>query len=398
MIRFLLSRFVYRKSTADAVGIRIRLTFFAGILGILCNLFLFVIKLVIGMLAGSVAITSDAFNNLSDAGSSLVAAISARLAGQKPDAEHPWGHGRLEYVASLIVSFLILFVGIELLRSSFSGLFTSTSPQFSAISLILLGASVLVKLWMWSYNRYIASLTDATVLRAAAADSLGDALSSSVVILSAIISMFLPINLPLDAIMGMLVSLMILKCGWDIARETVDLLLGTPADKETTDALAEILLSGDGIIGYHDLLVHDYGPGRKFASVHAEIPDTADIRHAHEVVDALEVRIYNELGITAVIHTDPVTVGNAYVDGLKQAVTDVITAVNPTLSMHDFRITDGENRINLIFDLLVPFSLTAEDSVRAVEEIRQRIGEMDSRFRTVIKIDSDYTSGRGELQ
>ncbi len=392
MIRFLLSRFVYRNENVDAPGMRMRLTFFAGVLGILCNLFLFILKLVIGMLAGSVAITSDAFNNLSDAGSSLVAAISARLAGQKPDAEHPWGHGRLEYVASLIVSFLILFVGVELLRSSFSGLFESASPQFSVISLILLGASVLVKLWMWSYNRYVASLTDAAVLRAAAADSLGDALSSSVVILSAVVGMLLPVHIPLDAIMGVLVSLMILRCGWSIAKETVDLLLGTPADKETTDALAEILMSGDGIIGYHDLLVHDYGPGRKFASVHAEIPDTADIRHAHEVVDALEVRIYNELGITAVVHTDPITVGNDFVDGLRLSVNEIITAVDPALSMHDFRITDGENRINLIFDLLVPFSLTAEDGVRAVEEIRRRIGELDPRFRTVIKIDSDYTS------
>lgn len=392
MIRFLLSRFVYRRAHGDGMETRTQLTFFAGILGILCNLFLFALKLVIGMLAGSVAITSDAFNNLSDAGSSLVAAISARLAGQKPDAEHPWGHGRLEYIASLIVSFLILFVGVELLRSSFSGLFSAAAPTFSPIALILLGASVLVKLWMWSYNRYIASLTDAAVLRAAAADSLGDALSSSVVILSAVVGMLLPIRIPLDAIMGMLVSLMILKCGWGIARETVDLLLGAPADKETTDALAEILMSGDGIIGYHDLLVHDYGPGRKFASVHAEIPDTADIRHAHEVVDALEVRMFRELGITAVIHTDPITVGNDFVDGLRQSVKEIIAAVNPALSMHDFRITDGENRINLIFDLLVPFSLTAEDSVRAVEEIRRRIGALDPRFRTVIKIDTDYTA------
>ena len=392
MIRFLLSRFVYRRAHGDGMETRTQLTFFAGILGILCNLFLFALKLVIGMLAGSVAITSDAFNNLSDAGSSLVAAISARLAGQKPDAEHPWGHGRLEYIASLIVSFLILFVGVELLRSSFSGLFSAAAPTFSPIALILLGASVLVKLWMWSYNRYIASLTDAAVLRAAAADSLGDALSSSVVILSAVVGMLLPIRIPLDAIMGMLVSLMILKCGWGIARETVDLLLGAPADKETTDALAEILMSGDGIIGYHDLLVHDYGPGRKFASVHAEIPDTADIRHAHEVVDALEVRMFRELGITAVIHTDPITVGNDFVDGLRQSVNEIIAAVNPALSMHDFRITDGENRINLIFDLLVPFSLTAEDSVRAVEEIRRRIGALDPRFRTVIKIDTDYTA------
>lgn len=392
MIRFLLSRFVYSKTTANTPELRTRLTFFAGILGILCNLVLFGLKLVIGALSHSVAIISDAFNNLSDAGSSLVAAISARLAGQKPDAEHPWGHGRLEYVASLIVSFLILFVGIELLRSSFSGLFETAKPQFSVPSLCLLGASVLIKLWMWSYNRYIASLTDAAVLRAAAADSLGDALSSSVVIVSAILGMLLPLPIPLDAIMGILVSLMILRCGWSIAHETVDLLLGTPADRETTDALAEILMSGDGIIGYHDLLVHDYGPGRKFASVHAEISDTADIRHAHEVVDALEVRIYNEMGITTVIHTDPVTVGNEYVDGLKQSVTDIIAAVHPALSMHDFRITDGENRINLIFDLLVPFTLTPEDSVRAVEEIRRRVTALDPRFRTVIKLDTDYTA------
>ena len=392
MIRFLLSRFVYSKTTANTPELRTRLTFFAGILGILCNLVLFGLKLVIGALSHSVAIISDAFNNLSDAGSSLVAAISARLAGQKPDAEHPWGHGRLEYVASLIVSFLILFVGIELLRSSFSGLFETAKPQFSVISLCLLGTSVLIKLWMWSYNRYIASLTDAAVLRAAAADSLGDALSSSVVIVSAILGMLLPLPIPLDAIMGILVSLMILRCGWSIAHETVDLLLGTPADRETTDALAEILMSGDGIIGYHDLLVHDYGPGRKFASVHAEISDTADIRRAHEVVDALEVRIYNEMGITTVIHTDPVTVGNDYVDGLKQSVTDIIAAVHPALSMHDFRITDGENRINLIFDLLVPFTLTPEDSVRAVEEIRSRVTALDPRFRTVIKLDTDYTA------
>ena len=396
MIRILLSRFVYRNTDSHSPELRTRLTMFAGILGILCNLFLFVLKLVIGLICGSVAITSDAFNNLSDAGSSLIAAISARLAGQKPDAEHPWGHGRLEYIASLIVSFLILFVGAELLRSSFSGLFSASAPAFSPIALILLGASVLVKLWMWSYNRYIASLTDAAVLRAAAADSLGDALSSSVVILSAVVGMLLPIRIPLDAIMGMLVSLMILRCGWSIAKETVDLLLGTPADKETTDALAEILLSGDGIIGYHDLLVHDYGPGRKFASVHAEISDKADICHAHEVVDALEVRIYNELGITAVIHTDPVTVGNAYVDGLRASVAELITEINPALSMHDFRITDGENRINLIFDLLVPFSVTAEECAAAVEEIRRRVTELDPRFRTVIKIDTDYTANTKE--
>jgi cation diffusion facilitator family transporter len=357
------------------------------------NLILAAGKIAVGFLFGAISLAGDGINNLSDAGSQIISFISFKMAAKPADRDHPFGHARIEYVASMIVSFFILLVSWNLLSESVEKIFDpEITTEFSWIMIIVLGASVLVKLWMWSYNRYIASLTDAAVLRAAAADSLGDALSSSVVILSAVVGMLLPIRIPLDAIMGMLVSLMILKCGWGIARETVDLLLGAPADKETTDALAEILMSGDGIIGYHDLLVHDYGPGRKFASVHAEIPDTADIRHAHEVVDALEVRMFRELGITAVIHTDPITVGNDFVDGLRQSVKEIIAAVNPALSMHDFRITDGENRINLIFDLLVPFSLTAEDSVRAVEEIRRRIGALDPRFRTVIKIDTDYTA------
>ena len=391
MIRLLLSYFVYKRTGGSAQETRTRLNFFAGALGIVCNLVLFVLKLVLGTLSNSVAITSDAFNNLSDAGSSLVAAISARLSGQKPDAQHPWGHGRMEYIASLIVAFLILFVGIELLRSSVSSLFAPAAPQFSVVSLILLGASVLVKLWMWSYNRYIAALTDATVLRAAAADSLGDALSSSVVIAAAVLTRFLPVPLPLDGIMGILVSLLILKSGITIARETVDLLLGTPADRETTEALRDILLSGEGIIGYHDLLIHDYGPGRKFASVHAEIPDTADICRAHEVVDALEVRIFNELGITAVSHTDPITVGNAVVDGIKAQICAILEELEPALSMHDFRITDGDRRINLIFDLVVPFSVSPEKSVLLVEELSARIRALDPRYCTVIRVESDYT-------
>ena len=392
MIRYLINKLAPAEDSAGSVtpARRTRLTMLAGVLGIVCNLLLFVLKLIIGAVCGSVAISSDAFNNLSDAGASLISAISAKLAGQKPDKEHPWGHGRLEYIASLIVSFLILFVGIELLRTSFDKLLHPVSPAYSPIPLILLGCSVFVKIWMWSYNRYIASLTDASVLRAAAADSLGDALSSSVVLLSAVLGMIFPDTIPFDGIMGLLVSLLILRSGFSIARETVDLLLGAPADKETTDALAAILLSGDGIIGYHDLMLHDYGPGRKFASVHAEIADTEDIRHAHEVVDALEQQIYLELGITAVIHTDPVTVGNAYVDGIRDTVTDILRDINPAFTMHDFRITDGENRINLIFDLVVPHSLSADDTARAAENIRRRLKAADSRWRAVMKIESEY--------
>lgn len=393
MIRYLIRRFVPDWQQTHLPAVRTRYAMLAGVLGILCNLLLFITKLIIGTLSGSVAILSDAFNNLSDAGSSLISIVSARLATQKPDKEHPWGHGRMEYIASLVVSFFILFVGLELAKSSLDSLLHPTKPSFSVVTITLLVLSVLVKIWMWSYNRYIAQKTDSSVLRAAAADSIGDALSSTVVIVSSVLGMFLPDSLPIpvDGILGILVSILILRCGISIMRETVGLLLGAPADPETVRAVTAIVSSGDGIIGMHDLMIHDYGPGRKFASVHAEVPDTADIIHVHEVIDALEGRIYNETGIIAVIHTDPVTVGNAYVDGIRTTTERIISEVNAAYRIHDFRITDGENRINLIFDLVVPLSEDADDSVRAAEEIRRRLSEADSRYRAVIRIETDYT-------
>ncbi len=390
MIRFFIKRFVpdYDKPTLPAV--RTRYTLLAGILGIVCNLFLFALKLIIGIVSGSVAIMSDAFNNLSDAGSALITAVSARLSAQKPDKEHPWGHGRLEYVASLIVSFLILFVGWELFRSSFDKILHPSTPTFSVITVGFLILSVFVKVWMWSYNRYIARVTDSSVLRAAAADSIGDALSSGVVILSAILGMFLPETVPLDGMMGIVVSLLIFRCGITIMRETVGLLLGAPADPETVKQMETILLSDDAIIGMHDLMIHDYGPGRKFASVHAEIPYTADICHAHEVIDALEAQIMNELGITAVIHTDPIIVGNAFVDAVRGQTVDIIRAVNGTYRIHDFRITDGENRINLIFDMVVPLGERADVTAANAATIRDRICALDTRYHVVMKIENDY--------
>ncbi len=389
MIRLLIRRFVPEYDRPALLHVRTRYTLLAGILGIFCNLILFVVKLVIGAVSGSVAIMSDAFNNLSDAGSALITAVSARLAGQKPDREHPWGHGRLEYVASLIVSFLILFVGWELLQSSFDKLLHPTAPTFSVVTILFLLLSVLVKVWMWSYNRYIASLTDSAVLRAASADSIGDALSSLVVIVSTILGTFLPANIPLDGIMGILVSMLIFRSGITIMRETVDLLLGAPADKETVAALESLILAGEGIVGMHDLMIHDYGPGRKFASVHAEIPDTADIVRAHEVVDALEIEIFKTLGITAVIHTDPVSVGNPYVDGIRDTALAILKALSPAYRIHDFRITDGENRINLIFDLVVPLGEDADTTAENVAAFHRRLTETDSRFRAVIKVEND---------
>ncbi len=392
MIKILIRKYIPGWQDTKDPAVRTRYAMLAGILGILCNLILFFLKLVIGTAMNSIAITSDAFNNLSDLGSSLISAVSAKLAGQRPDNEHPFGHGRLEYIASLIVSFLIMMVGVELLRSSFDKILHPEILNFQWIPLLILMISVLIKVWMWSYNRYMGQAISSTILSAAAADSANDVMSTSAVILATIVGQFTPAWLPIDGIVGLAVSLLILKAGFGIAKETVGLLLGSAPDAETVHALESIIMSGADIIGVHDLMIHDYGPGRTFASVHAEVPDTANIIRVHENIDALEQRIMTELGITAVIHMDPVTVGNEKADHIREIVTGIITTVNPRYTLHDFHITDGESRINVIFDLVVPLDEKPEITTVHTASIRTAIKQADERYTAVIKIDHGIVS------
>ncbi len=389
MIRRLAAKFVPDYQNVTDKKVREGYGVLAGILGVLCNLFLFAVKLTIGLLMGSIAILSDAFNNLSDMGSSVVAILGAKLSSRRPDREHPFGHGRMEYVASLIVSFIIMLMGVELLKGSIEKIFHPEAVTLRISLILILSLSILVKVWMFHYNRYLGKQIDSSVMRAAATDSLNDCIATGGVIVSTVVGSFLPFSI--DGVVGAAVSLFILYGGFGLAKDVVSLLLGTPPSRETVQAISQMVLSGKGVIGIHDLIVHDYGPGRVIASVHAEVPDNANVVEIHEEIDALEQRVLHELGIVLVIHMDPVTVHCEKTDRIKEQLLAIIRELDPAYSLHDFRITDGENRINIIFDLVVPYDLEPAKIASVVEEIGRQAKLCDSRYRTVIKIDSDYT-------
>lgn len=391
MLAFLIKKFVKNSADTQNREVRAAYTTLAGVLGMVCNFVLFALKLGVGAFSGSIAIISDAFNNLSDMGASVVSIASAKLSNQRPDADHPYGHGRFEYIASLFVAVMILIVGFELGKSSVMKIIEPTAVRLSPVPMLLLCLSVPVKLWMYGYNRSISRRIHSPVLKAAATDSLGDALSTAAVIVCTALGTLLPFS-P-DGYVGVLVCLLIFKAGLGILKETVDLLLGSAPDKELVARIEQIVTSGDGIIGIHDLIVNDYGPGRCIASVHAEVPANANIVRAHEVIDELEVRIREETGTVMVIHLDPVELDNPLVNDLRERVHSIVAEVDADYSMHDFRITEGEERINLIFDVAVPVDTPAEKIRRDVEEIARLVAEQDGRCRCVISLDTYVPRG-----
>lgn len=389
MIKFLTKTFIKDSENVSDKNVRQSYNVLGGVLGAICNLFLFGLKLAVGTLMHSIAVTSDAFNNLSDMGSCLVAVIGAKMSTRQPDREHPFGHGRIEYISSLIVSFIILLVGFELFKGSVEKIANPEEVIFSLPMIIILAASVLVKLWMYFCYSFIAKKINSTVMKATARDSINDVISTSAVVAATVIGNFLPFQI--DGFVGVVVAVYIVYGGYNLAKETIDLLLGTPPSRETIDSLSKIIMSRDEIVGIHDLMVHDYGPGRVFASVHAEVPDDSNMVHIHEVIDDVERRILNETGIQTVIHTDPITVNNEYVDGLKAMVLECAKEIFTNCNIHDFRITDGENRINLIFDLVLTDAGNSSERDKIVEKIKQNIRSRDERFNTVITVEEDYS-------
>lgn len=387
MVNFLAKKFIHDHENTSDKNVRQSYCVMGGILGAVCNLFLFGLKLVIGTVMKSIAITSDAFNNLSDMGSCIVAIIGSKMANRLPDREHPFGHGRIEYISSLIVSFIILLVGFELFKSSCGRIADPEPLNFSGVMIFILAASVLVKLWMYFCYNAIAKKINSSVMKASAKDSINDVISTSAVIVTTVIGNFLPFQI--DGFIGVIIAIYIMYSGVNMAKETIDLLLGMPPSKETIDTLSEIILSSEEIVGIHDLMVHDYGPGRVFASVHAEVPDDADVVHIHEVIDATERRIFLETGIQMVIHSDPITVNNEYVDGIKEQILECIKEADPTATIHDFRITDGENRINVIFDMAVK-AHKPEERQKILDTAKKLIREKDSRFFPVITVDEVF--------
>lgn len=388
MIKLLIKRFIPNYLQTQDRVVRERYSVLGGALGIVCNTFLFALKLIIGTLMGSLAITSDAFNNLSDMGSSLVAIIGAKMSNRRPDKEHPFGHGRIEYVSALIVSFLIMMVGLELLRGAFDKILHPELTQFHLGLTVILVLSVLVKVWMFLYNRYIGRTIQSGVMLAAASDSLNDVAATSAVIVSTVIGQLF--RWPIDGYISFAVALLVMYTGFGIAKDTVTLLLGKAPDPQMVREIEDMVLSYDGIVGVHDLIVHDYGPGRTIATVHAEVPDDADVVKIHEIIDRAEQEIFQALNIHMVIHMDPITVNNQRTDALKAMVTGILSAIDPALSIHDFRITDGENRINLIFDMVVPYGYTPKQQEALVENLKEQIARRDPRCCCVIQVDQAF--------
>ena len=388
MIKFLVRRFIKDHDNISDKKVRETYGVLGGILGIICNIFLFLIKLTIGLVMNSIAIISDAVNNLSDIGSSFVTVIGSKLSNRRPDKEHPFGHGRLEYISSLLVSLIIVIVGFELLKTSFEKIIHPEKMEFSLVLIIILSLSVFVKVWMFSYNKYLGTKINSSVLKATARDSLNDVIATSAVIVSTIIGNF--VDLPIDGVVGLLVSGLVMYSGFGIAKDTIGVLLGTPPSEELVAQIDKMILDGDGIIGVHDLIIHDYGPGRVMASAHAEVPDDISIVKIHEVIDGIEQSILNELGIHIVIHMDPLSVNCEQTDEIKNIVKQIIKQVNPKFSIHDFRLTNGESRINLIFDLEIPCDMKDADRKSSLLKINELIHEEDERYNTVIKVDNSF--------
>ncbi|MBQ1684829.1 MAG: cation transporter [Clostridia bacterium] len=372
----LLSR-IFIKNRDDYADPKVRGAYgvLCGAVGILLNILLFTGKLIAGGIARSVAITADAFNNLSDAGSSIISMLGFKLASQKPDTEHPFGHGRFEYIAGLLVSAAIILMGFELLKSSIQKIIHPEPTEFSILVVVILCVSVAVKLYMFFYNRRIGKRIKSPALAATAGDSLSDSVATSVVLIATIVGHFT--GLMIDGWCGALVSLFVLYSGVKAMRETIAPLLGQTPEPEFVQKIEDIVTSYDRIAGIHDLVIHDYGPGRRMVSLHAEVPMTADddVFNVHDIIDNAERRLREELGCDATIHLDPVAAGDEQTAFLKEEMTAALHGIDPALMLHDFRIVPGPTHTNMIFDVVVPFdfSMTPEQVKAKVEAAAEKM-------------------------
>ena len=358
-----------------------------GLAGIGLNVLLFIGKFLAGTISGSIAITADAFNNLSDAGSSVITLLGFRLAGRKPDPEHPFGHGRIEYISGLIVSGLILLMGVELAKTSFDKILHPEAVDFSVIAIIILVVSIAVKLYMGMYNRQIGKKINSAAMAATAADCVSDSISTSAVLVAMLVAKFT--GLMIDGYVGMVVAILILISGIKAAKETIAPLLGQAPEPEFVNEIEKIVMAHNPICGIHDLVVHDYGPGRVMISLHAEVPASGDILELHDVIDNAEAALRRELNCEAVIHMDPIAADDEAVAAMRRAVAEEIRKIDEIITIHDFRMVQGPTHTNLIFDAVVPFSFClSDDELKA--EIDRHITEKFDHCYAVVKIDKSY--------
>ncbi len=358
-----------------------------SITGIVVNILLAISKYIAGILSGSISVTADAINNLSDAGSSIISLIGVKLSAKPADKDHPYGHGRVEYISALAVAFFVLLMGIELFKSSVDKIINPVPVKFNWISLIILLVSIFAKLWLGLFNRSLGKKINSAPMLAVMKDSFSDCLATGVALVSIIFSAFSDLNV--DGYLGIIVAGFIFLAGFNILKDTMADLLGKPADKEFTAKIEEKILSYDKIVGVHDMIVHDYGPGRKFASVHAEVSSQDDIMEIHDVIDLAERDIFNEYGIIISIHTDPIVTDDERINSLKEMIIRIVKEISDEMSIHDFRVVDGPTHTNLIFDLIAPHKFHLNNN-EIIQSIENKLSKIDERYFVVITVEHAF--------
>ena len=381
----LLLRLFVPKGSADDPAVRSRCGLLSGITGIVLNILLVAGKLTVGIIAGSVAIIADAVNNFSDAASSVITLIGFKLAGQKPDKEHPFGHGRIEYVAGLIVSVLIIFMGFELAWSSVEKIITPERTVFSYAAMGVLIAAILIKIWLFYFNRKIAKRINSPSIAATATDSLSDVVATGVVLAALIAGQYT--DFPIDGVAGVIVAVFIFKSGWGAVKATQAPLLGRPMSRELADAIDKLALEHEDILGIHDLVYHDYGPGRAIVTFHAEVPADGDLTQTHETIDHVEREIREKYGIEAIIHMDPIVV-DGDTEEMRTLIEGIVKELAPEATIHDLRIAEWDKIRNVYFDVILPYGIADTDEA-AAEKIRQAVKQR-SGFNAVIHIDHPF--------
>lgn len=387
MTKFLIQKFIKNPDDINNLKVRRNYGTLSSVVGIICNVFLFILKYIMGTLSGSISVVSDAFNNLSDSAGCMVTLLGYKLASKPADKDHPFGHGRMEYLTALTIAVLILIVAFELFRNSVNKIIHPEKLTFSLIVLISLLVSILIKLWMSFFNAFLGKKINSSVMLAAAKDSRTDVIATSATCIAVISSLYT--NLPVDGIMGLVVSLFIFKSGIDIVKDTVDNLLGKPVDSDIVYAIKEMIGESDKIIGIHDLVVHNYGPGNMIGSLHAEVKSNEDFVFVHDMIDELERRIHKELNILMTIHMDPIETDNEQVNLSLDMIRNIILDIDPCLQIHDFRLVAGDTHTNLIFDIVVPYDCKYNnDDIK--ELIDKQLDKMEDNYYTVITFDREY--------
>lgn len=387
MTKLLVKLFIKNPDNFSDMHVRKNYGTLSSIVGIICNILLFALKYIMGTLSNSIAVVSDAFNNLSDSASCIVTLLGYKMAAKPADKGHPFGHGRMEYLTSLIIAAAILVMGLELFKNSFVKILHPEEVKFSVIVLISLLLSAGVKLWMSHFNSLLGTKINSSVMLATAKDSRNDVIATSATIISLICSTVT--HFPVDGFMGVLVSAFILKAGLEIIKDTVDELLGKPADPEITKRIKQLVCCDERIIGVHDLIIHNYGPGNMIGSCHAEVRSNEDFVAAHDLIDSIEHEIHKQLKIAMTIHMDPIEVDNEQINACRQLVESTVKKIDGRLKFHDFRTVTGDTHINLIFDLVVPFEIdTPDDELKA--QIDALLSKEDTKYYTVITFDRNY--------